>query len=141
MLPSRRLSGESQLKRIMLDGNSNPITPCYFYFVLESSDMTMPDENLIYDIGMHRGEDTDFYLRKGFNVIGFEANPHLVAQCRIRFQDAVATGRLRIVEGAIATEEAGDSITFYINAESAWGTVHPSWGQNATLLSEKRAKK
>jgi hypothetical protein len=36
---------------------------------------TAPHEDLIYDIGMHQGEDTEFYLQKGFNVIAFEADP------------------------------------------------------------------
>jgi FkbM family methyltransferase len=101
--------------------------------------MTTHNENLVYDIGMHRGEDTDFYLRKGFSVIGFEADPHLVGQCKIRFQDALATGRLRIVEGAIAPHSAGDSVTFYANADSVWGTIHPSWAErNASLGAESR---
>ena len=30
--------------------------------------------NLVFDIGMHLGADTEFYLKKGFNVIGFEAS-------------------------------------------------------------------
>jgi len=31
------------------------------------------DEGLIYDAGMHRGEDAEFYLKKGFRVVGIEA--------------------------------------------------------------------
>ena len=30
--------------------------------------------DLIYDVGMHRGEDTAFYLRKGFRVVAVEAD-------------------------------------------------------------------
>ena len=33
--------------------------------------------DLIYDVGMHKGEDTEFYLSKGFKVVGFEADPDL----------------------------------------------------------------
>ena len=33
--------------------------------------------SIIFDIGMHCGEDTDFYLKKGFTVVGVEANPEL----------------------------------------------------------------
>ena len=29
-------------------------------------------EDLIYDIGVHVGEDTDYYLRKGFRVVGID---------------------------------------------------------------------
>lgn len=102
--------------------------------------MTIYKENLIYDVGMHRGEDTEFYLRKGFDVIGFEANPSLVEQCKARFRDAIETGRLRIVEGAIAPEDAGDTVTFYVNVDSVWGTIHPSWAErNASFGKESRA--
>jgi hypothetical protein len=80
--------------------------------------MTTWSENLVYDIRMHRGEDTDFYERIGFNVIGFEANPDLIEQCKIRFQDAITTGRLRIAEDAVAPRAAGDAVTFCVNAWS-----------------------
>lgn len=88
-------------------------------------DRRKPD--LIYDLGMHRGEDTDFFLRKGFNVIAFEANPQLIEHCKICFQDAIVTGRLRIVEGAVAPREAGDTITFFLNNNSVWGTIYSNW--------------
>ena len=34
--------------------------------------------DLIYDVGMHNGADTAFYLAKGFRVVAVEANPELV---------------------------------------------------------------
>ena len=37
-----------------------------------------PRKNLIFDIGMHIGQDTEFYLKKGFCVVAVEANPKLV---------------------------------------------------------------
>jgi spermidine synthase len=40
--------------------------------------------NLIYDIGMHDGSDSEFYLRKGYRVVAVEANPKLVEACRER---------------------------------------------------------
>jgi FkbM family methyltransferase len=84
--------------------------------------------NLIYDVGMHRGEDTDFYLTKGFNVIAFEANPELITRCKSRFQDSLARGQLRIVEGAIAPSTAGKNVTFYCNSRvSVWGTIEQAW--------------
>ena len=33
--------------------------------------------DLIYDVGFHQGEDTAFYLKKGFLVVAFEAHPRL----------------------------------------------------------------
>lgn len=82
--------------------------------------------NLIYDIGMHTGEDTAFYLKKGFQVVAVEANPVLCAKAAARFADAIRDQRLIIVNKAIA-REAGP-VTFYRNLDvSVWGTIDPSW--------------
>ena len=35
-------------------------------------------ENLVFDIGLNRGQDTANYLAKGYNVVAVEANPELV---------------------------------------------------------------
>jgi FkbM family methyltransferase len=58
--------------------------------------------NLIYDVGMHEGEDTRYYIDRGFKVVGVEANPQLVANLRQKFAQHIADGRLRIVDRAIA---------------------------------------
>ncbi len=73
----------------------------------------MKKKNLIYDVGLHKGEDTDFYLKKGFDVVAFEANPDLVKHCKERFINEIQTGQLVIVEGAIVdfgTDIAGGGI-------------------------------
>jgi FkbM family methyltransferase len=87
----------------------------------------MYQSDLIFDVGMHLGEDTDFYLKKGFRVLGFEANPTFVNHCRERFSDTVDSGRLVIVEGAVASG-AGSSVPFYVNlVTTQWGTVNRDW--------------
>ncbi len=91
-------------------------------------------EDLIYDVGMHKGEDTDYYMKKGFRVIGFEADPHLAAQCRSRFSAQIENRQLVVVEGAIielpAGQTKGTTIKFYRNKDnSAWGTVVGDWAQ------------
>jgi FkbM family methyltransferase len=82
--------------------------------------------DLIFDVGMHRGEDSAYYLRKGFRVVAFEAHPGLVQAARERFAAEVADGRLEIVSGAIVGD-GRESVTFYTHPRmSAWGTVAPS---------------
>jgi len=88
--------------------------------------------DLIYDVGMHNGSDTAFYLKKGFRVIAFEANPDLVEECTRRFADEIKHGKLIVVEGAIVepTFENGGrkTIQFYKNKDLAlWGTVCADW--------------
>jgi len=85
-------------------------------------------DDLIYDVGLHRGEDTDFYLKKGFRVVAFEADPDLAAGCRQAFADQIAAGRLTIVEGAIVRPADRTHVTFCKNETvSVWGTVDPRW--------------
>lgn len=84
---------------------------------------TKKQKNLIYDVGMNTGQDTDFYLKKGFQVIAFEADPDNVEFCRERFSDAVKDGRLTIVSGAI-TENSTESVKFYKNLDHRlWGST------------------
>lgn len=91
------------------------------------------DTGLIYDVGAHVGEDTDFYLRKGFSVVAIEANPVLAQRLKQKFQSNISAGRLCLVDAAIA-ENPGE-VDFYVNqANSAWGTIRPDWaGRNAHL--------
>ena len=39
--------------------------------------------DLIYDVGFHHGEDTAYYLKKGFRVVAFEAHPRLAEKGRV----------------------------------------------------------
>ncbi len=74
-------------------------------------------KNLIYDVGMHQGQDTDFYLKKGFDVVAFEANPANVEFCKKRFAKEIEEEKLIIVEGAIIESSAfsgtGQKVKFY----------------------------
>lgn len=83
--------------------------------------------DLIFDVGMHLGEDTDFYLKKGFRVVAFEANPDLLRHCQLRFAEELASGKLTIVSGAVAAGGA-QTVPFYVNiTNTTWGTLHPAW--------------
>jgi FkbM family methyltransferase len=96
-----------------------------------------PCSDLVYDIGMHRGEDTAYYLAKGYRVLGFEAHPELAKECRERFVDAIENGDLTIIEGAIAEQTEG-SVTFFIDNNSQWGSIDPAWVEKKQILRPKR---
>jgi FkbM family methyltransferase len=95
--------------------------------------------DLIFDVGMHRGQDTAFYLDKGFRVVAFEANPQLAALARQRFAAELAAGRLHVEEGAIVARGSpaahAGRVTFWLNREKdIWGTVDAGWAsRNARL--------
>ena len=80
------------------------------------------NNNLIIDIGMHRGEDTEFYLSRGYKVVGVEANPLLIPVLKSKFSDAISSGNLVIIDKAVA-ERSGE-VDFYINDHlSVWGSI------------------
>jgi len=86
----------------------------------------MVNRDLVFDVGSHRGEDTEFYLKKGYTVLAFEADPELVAATKARFAEAIASGRLVMIEGAIAPPGAAKTIKFFKNLKlSVWGTIDP----------------
>lgn len=101
-------------------------------------------EDLIYDIGLHKGEDTDFYLKKGFRVVAIEANPKLADEARRRFSKYITNGRLTLVVGAVIETGQGEAISefvsFYENEDMPiWGTVNKTWAdRNARLGHESR---
>jgi FkbM family methyltransferase len=106
---------------------------------MENKKTTAKDPGLIYDVGMHKGQDTDFYLKKGFRVVGFEANPENAAFCRERFADAIGDGRLVIVEGAIAENFSSNGIParikFYRNENhSLWGSTSDDWAYRNEVM-------
>jgi FkbM family methyltransferase len=91
--------------------------------------------SLAFDIGLNRGEDTNFYLKKGYKVIAFEANPDLVRFCKNRFKSEIAEERLHIVEGAITAELGDGPIRFYSNEKfSVWGTTNPDWNKRNAVV-------
>jgi FkbM family methyltransferase len=75
----------------------------------------VPADDLIIDVGAHRGVDTDFYLRKGFRVVAVEANPLLAERLRQRFAEPVRAGRLVVLP--VGIHEAQGEFTFYRNLD------------------------
>jgi FkbM family methyltransferase len=79
------------------------------------------ENNLIYDVGMHIGQDTEFYLKKGFNVIAVEANPVLVRDAQNKFSKYIKSQRLIILNVGIGSNEG--TFPFYVNETlSEWSS-------------------
>src|SRR6516165_4212824 len=98
--------------------------------------------DLIYDVGMHKGEDTEFYLSKGFRVVAFEADPKLVSSCKVRFKRFIEQGQLKIVEGAIVDIDAietGQKIIYFYryDQDSARGTVRADFAEGNSRFGMK----
>ncbi|GGC27422.1 hypothetical protein GCM10011504_02010 [Siccirubricoccus deserti] len=87
----------------------------------------LPDPELIFDLGANRGEDTEFYLAKGFRVVAVEANPVLHADLAARLAAPVASGQLVLLN--IGVWEAPGVLGFYANADNDhWSSFDPAYG-------------
>lgn len=82
--------------------------------------------NLIYDVGMHTGEDTDFYLKKGFDVVAIEANKDLVEENEKKFKKYIEEKKLIIINCAINLHEG--QFNFYKNKKHQWSSLIESIG-------------
>jgi FkbM family methyltransferase len=77
---------------------------------------------VIFDVGMHTGRDTEYYLKKGFRVVAVEANPRLVDLVSKRLRSHIAEGALKIYPVAIGAREG--RIPFFLNRQKDdWGTT------------------
>src|SRR5258706_8672200 len=84
-------------------------------------------EDLIFDIGLHKGEDTVFYLKQGYNVLAVEANPILVNYCEQKFKKEIKANRLTILNVGIADESG--VLPFFVNLYSSeWSSFNKSIG-------------
>lgn len=79
------------------------------------------NDKLIYDVGLHNGDDTEGYLKKGFKVISIEADPILAQKAQKKFHEYISKDRLKILNIGVAPEEG--EFDFYINEEkSEWNS-------------------
>lgn len=87
------------------------------------------DRLLIYDIGCNNGDDTEFYLRKGFKVVALDADRSMCELVSERFASEIQKGLLKVVFGAVS-ETPGDVI-FYVNdAGTGINTSDPYFVEN-----------
>lgn len=77
---------------------------------------------LIFDIGMHKGEDTTYYLHRGYHVIGVDADPTLIGQTKERLAPFIKSGQLRLLNFAISNKE--EIINFHISKHSIWNSLN-----------------
>jgi FkbM family methyltransferase len=75
------------------------------------------ERDLIYDVGMHNGDDTAFYLRQSYRVVAIEADPVQAEAGRKRFVAEIEKGQVHIVEAAIGPSYGQASFWISSNPE------------------------
>lgn len=76
---------------------------------------------LIFDIGMNNGDDTAYYLHKGYKVVAVDADPAMVEEAKLRFREEIERDRVQILNVGIAPERGEQE--FYISLQySVWSS-------------------
>jgi FkbM family methyltransferase len=82
--------------------------------------------DLVFDLGMNNGDDTEYYLKKGYRVIAVEANPILCTKAEKQFHVEVSSGKLTILNVAIST--SFDKRSFFVNLDNdLWSSLDTGW--------------
>lgn len=77
--------------------------------------------DLIYDVGMNNGDDTAYYLARGYKVVAVEADPELCRSAAQRFARQIQTCQLTLLNVAIATQP-GFSEFWICDDNSVWNS-------------------
>lgn len=93
------------------------------------------NDQLIVDLGMYNGDDTDFYLRKGFKVLAVEPVSHHVEMATARFREAIDAGTLTILNMAVIDYEG--EIDFFTSKEGMWASTSAGMADRCGTLHEK----
>jgi FkbM family methyltransferase len=91
---------------------------------------------LIFDIGAHHGEDSEYYLKKGFKVVAFECAPNNINYLKQLFESEIETGALVLETKAVISEGGnGKQVEFFVDEHSVWGTVYFEWSSRNSRLN------
>ena len=97
------------------------------------------ERDLVFDVGVNNGEDTAHYLRRGFRVVGVDANPAMVACCERRFEREIRDGRLILLNAGLAPEEG--VATFFVSEGNGgvWSSLDPALASRGDLATHSVA--
>ena len=90
------------------------------------------------DIGANKGEDSQYYLERGYEVVAFECNPSNIEFLKKRFENEIRS-KAFILETKALVSGGGDhkKLKFYVDDKSVWGTINQNWAKRNSRLGSK----
>jgi FkbM family methyltransferase len=105
---------------------------------MNRADMNV-NNRLVFDIGLHVGDDAAYYLHLGHRVLGVEANPLLATGCEERFRAEIRAGRMNVLNVGISKEQG--EFTFYRNlTDHGWSSFESRRGKKGGKWEELRVQ-
>ena len=94
------------------------------------------DLGIIVDVGLHLGEDAEYYARRGYTVIGYEANPDLceIAAKKLEGLDVE-------IKNAAVSDTPDSEVTFFVNTKiPVWSSLDRTLGERGSGAREITVK-
>ncbi len=80
-------------------------------------------DDLIFDVGFHKCEDTAYYLHKGYRVIAIDADPRNIEAAAQRYQCYIHSGRLTLVHAAVADTDH-KAVQLHLSTNTVWTSLN-----------------
>ena len=93
------------------------------------------DSKLILDIGMHRGEDTAYYLQRGYTVVAVDADTNLIELAKTKFKKAYDNRQLVLLNYAVSDKE-GEKVMFNISGNTIWNSLKQNIADRANMAKD-----
>lgn len=93
--------------------------------IVQQTSMSAIQRDLIFDVGMNDGEDTGYYLSRGFRVVGIYADPSMIEVVKSTFPEEVKNSRLILLNCAVSSEN-DEEVQFYLNEDPHWNSLDQS---------------
>src|SRR5215469_5903117 len=88
----------------------------------------MSYRTIVFDVGLHNGDDAAYYLSLGYRVVGIEASPALAERAKERFAEQIRQARITVVNAGILRQPG--LFTFYRNlVDDGWSSFDPERGK------------
>lgn len=96
--------------------------------------LQFPSDYYVVDVGMHDGADSEYYARRGFKVVAFEANPLLAEDGLRKFR---SLGIPVDIRNRAISKQPGGMATFYLNHHNlAWSSLDKALGSRRVEAQE-----
>lgn len=84
--------------------------------------MSIMQNDLVFDIGLHLGEDTGYYLSRGFRVLAVDADVESIVNASKRFSREIESGQLTLLNFAICELDDQD-VQLHLSTHSLWNSL------------------
>jgi len=85
-------------------------------------------KRIVFDVGAHKGEDSKYYLTRGYKVVAFECNPSNIEFLKKRFEKEIKSNDLVLETRALISGGSVDKkLKFFVDEISVWGTLNEDW--------------